>query len=62
MPLLPPDPDVPLVLQAAVVDCFELVGYERLLPYADPPPPPELGPEDTAWVAATLRDAKLRAV
>src|SRR5438552_323864 len=26
VPLLPPDPDVPLDLQAAVVDCFELVG------------------------------------
>ena len=62
VPLLPPDPDVPLDLQAAVVDCFGLVGYERLLPYADPPPPPELGPEDAAWVAAILRDAKLRAV
>ena len=60
VPLLPPDPDVPLDLQAAVAACFDLVGYERLLPYADPPPPPELSAEDTAWVDATLRQARLR--
>lgn len=33
VPLLPPDPDVPLDLQAAVKACFDLVGYERLLDY-----------------------------
>lgn len=49
-PLLPPDPDVILDLQAAVYACFQLVGYERLLNYATPPPPPELSPEDAAWV------------
>lgn len=40
VPLLPPDPDVPLDLQAAVDACFDLVGYERLLDYAGPPPRP----------------------
>jgi hypothetical protein len=60
VPLLPPDPDVPLDLQAAVAACFDLVGYERLLPYAGPPPPPELSVEDRAWVDATLREAALR--
>jgi hypothetical protein len=60
VPLLPPDPDVPLDLQAAIGACFALVGYERLLPYADPPPPPELSSEDAAWVDATLRQAGLR--
>lgn len=60
-PLLPPDPDVPLDLQAAVDACFALVGYERLLPYRDPPPPPELGAEDEEWLAVTLRGAGLRA-
>lgn len=61
VPLLPPDPDVPLDLAAAVDACFALVGYERLLPYADPPPPPELADDDAAWVADTLRGAGLRA-
>lgn len=60
VPLLPPDPDVPLDLQAAVTACFDLVGYERLLAYTDPPPPPPLDVEDAAWVAATLRTAGSR--
>lgn len=54
VPLLHPDPDVPLDLQAAVRACFDLVGYERLLDYSGPPPPPELDEEDAAWVAETL--------
>ena len=33
VPLLYPDPDVALDLQAALTACFELVGYERLLDY-----------------------------
>jgi hypothetical protein len=61
VPLLPPDPDVSLDLQAAIGACFDLVGYERLLDYASPPPPPELGDEDAAWVAGVLRAAGLSA-
>jgi len=55
VPLLPPDPDVPLDLQAAVRACFDLVGYERLLDYSGPPPPPPLSDEDAAWVDERLR-------
>lgn len=55
VPLLPPDPDVPLDLQAAVRACFDLVGYERLLDYAGPPPPPPLSDEDAAWANDLLR-------
>jgi hypothetical protein len=53
IPPLPPDPDVILDLQAAVDACFELVGYENLLDYTQPPPPP-LGPDEAAWVQAQL--------
>jgi hypothetical protein len=60
LPLLPPDPDVPLELQAAVKACFDPVGYERLLDYSDPLPPPELDENDTTWVAETLCAAGLR--
>ncbi len=60
VPLLPPDPDVPLDLQAAVRACFDLVGYERLLDYTAPPPPPELSAEDAAWVDEVLRAAGYR--
>lgn len=55
VPLLPPDPDVPLALQTAMNACFELVRYhERLLDYTQPPPPPPLSPEDLAWVQTVL--------
>jgi len=54
VPLLSPDPDVPLDLQAAVNACFELVGYENLLDYTIPPPPPELSAEEILWVNAQL--------
>jgi len=53
--LLPPDPDVSLDLQAALETCFDLVGYERLLDYASPPPPPALSDEDAAWATQVAR-------
>jgi hypothetical protein len=61
VPLLPPDPDVPLDLQAAVNACFDLVGYERLLGYSGPPPPPPLREDDAAWATDRLRAAGWRA-
>jgi hypothetical protein len=60
IPLLPPDPDVALDLQAAVQACFDLVGYERLLDYSGPLPPPDLPPADAAWVDNTLHSAGFR--
>jgi hypothetical protein len=54
VPLLPPDPDVTLDLQAAVDACFRLVGYERLLDYAADPPPPPLAQADAEWVTQAL--------
>jgi hypothetical protein len=58
VPLLPPDADVPLDLQAAIEDCFNLVGYERLLDYASPPPPPPLTREDAQWLDEVLSAAR----
>jgi hypothetical protein len=58
VPLLAPDPDAALDLQAAVADCFTLVGYEHLLDYTAPPPPPPLDEDDAAWVAATVQAAR----
>ncbi len=54
VPLLPPDEDVLLDLQAAVTGCFDLVRYERLLDYTVPPPPPPLRDEDVIWVAERM--------
>ena len=59
VPLLPPDPDVPLDLQAAVKECFDLVGYERLLDYAASPPPPPLSEGDATWAAEVVLAAGL---
>jgi hypothetical protein len=61
VPLLPPDADVALDLQAAVDACFELIGYERLLDYSAAPPPPVLTPDDAAWLDTVLREAGYRA-
>ncbi|MCX6028028.1 MAG: DUF4058 family protein [Chloroflexi bacterium] len=60
VPLLEPDPDVTLDLQAAVNACFDLVHYERLLDYSTSPTPPDLASEDAAWVDARLAAAGLR--
>jgi hypothetical protein len=60
VPLLPPDEDVPLDLQAAPDACFALVGYERLLNYQEPPPPPAFSEADAAWMTERLQTANLR--
>jgi len=60
VPLLPPDPDVSLDMQAAVQACFDLVGYERLLDYSSPPTTPEFNTEDAAWLDEVLRTAGYR--
>lgn len=57
IPLLPPDADVALDLQAAVDACFNLVHYERLLDYTQPPPLPEVSAEDLQWVQEKIRAA-----
>lgn len=54
VPLLPPDEDVALDLLTAVTACFNLVGYERLLNYQEPPPPPAFSEAEAAWIAAQL--------
>ena len=46
--------DLALDLQAAVDACFALVGYERLLDYTQPPPPPDFNADDAAWIQARL--------
>ena len=52
VPLLLPDPDVPLDLQAALDACFDLVGYERLLDYAQPLA--DLSAADASWAKEIL--------
>lgn len=55
VPLLAPDPDVPLPLQKVIDSCFEVVRYhERLLDYSQPPPAPLLPETEATWVATTV--------
>src|SRR5439155_10971133 len=55
VPLLEPDPDVPLALGAAVASVYERGAYARRLDYRALPPPPALSPEEAAWMEDLLR-------
>ena len=55
VPLLAPDPDVEIDLNAAVAAVYERGAYEIRIDYRQPPPPPVLSPEDQAWVAALTK-------
>jgi hypothetical protein len=55
VPLLEPDPDVVLDLQAAFTASFDLVGYERLIDYDAPPPAPPFSPAGMQWIDELLK-------
>jgi hypothetical protein len=59
VPLLAGDPDVPLDLQAALSTEYEIIGYDELIDYSQPPPGP-LTPEQATWVEGRLRSAGKR--
>ena len=54
VPLGPGDEDVTLDLQAVLPEVYDRGRYVRRLNYAQPPPPPEFGPVDGAWLQAQL--------
>jgi hypothetical protein len=60
IPLLPPDPDVPLDLAAALKAIYARAGYDWRLDYHRPVPPPELRPEMTAWLQEHLNELEKR--
>ena len=55
VPLLYPDPDVPLDLGEALRITYESARYDLRLDYGKPPPPPPLSEEDVTWLDAHLR-------
>ncbi len=61
VPLLTPDPDVPLGLNAAVASVYERGAYDLRINYLQPPPPPELSSEEQAWVEPLLKREKQNA-
>jgi hypothetical protein len=60
VPLLHPDPDVPLDLNAIIADIYEIGAYGLRIDYTVPPPPPVLSPSDQQWLDAHLRAHSLR--
>lgn len=60
IPLLAPDPDVTLDLNAALRQIYGRARYGRRLDYRGEPPPPELGAGDVAWLETYLRERGLR--
>jgi hypothetical protein len=60
VPLAGADPDVPLDLTAALQRIYANARYDLRIDYTQPPPPPELAPDDAAWLAAHLQAAGVR--
>lgn len=54
VPLLPPDSDVPLDLNAAIRSVYARAGYDWRINYRKPVPPPELRPDAAAWLKLRL--------
>jgi len=55
VPLLAPDPDVPLHLGRAIQTIYDAAAYDMRLDYREPPPRPDLAPQDAEWVTARLK-------
>lgn len=58
VPLLEPDPDVPLDLGRAMRAIYDRASYDLRIDYHRPVPPPDLGSEDAEWVAALLQTVR----
>ena len=57
VPLLPGDPDVPLNLQAAFTNVYDLLGYDLAVDYRRPSEIP-LVPEEAAWAEGRLQKVR----
>jgi hypothetical protein len=56
VPLLAGDADVLLDLQQALTTVYDILGYNELIDYRQPPPGP-LSAAEVAWVSEQLRRA-----
>lgn len=54
VPLLPGDPDVGLDLQRALTTIYDIMGYDELIDYTQPPPG-TLPPTAAGWVEEQLQ-------
>ena len=60
VPLLPPDPDVPLDLGRALATIYDRSGYDLRIDYTQRPPAPALSAEEGAWLEAHLQSVGKR--
>jgi hypothetical protein len=60
VPLLEPDPDTTLDLNAVVASVYERGAYGTRIDYREPPPPPPLTEAQAEWLERLLRDHGLR--
>lgn len=59
VPLLPEDEDVPLDLQQALSVVYDIIGYDEMIDYSQPPPGP-LTPQQAAWIEEQLQKSGRR--
>lgn len=55
VPLIAPDPDVPLDLQSIVNSVYRRAAYSIRVDYSQPVPPPKLAENESEWVEERLR-------
>lgn len=60
VPLRYPDPPVALDMSLAIHESYRRARYDLEIDYREPPPAPELSPDDAAWLDAHLRACGLR--
>jgi hypothetical protein len=60
VPLLVPDPDVPLDLNQIIETIYDEAAYDLRLDYTQPPPKPDLNPEEAEWLETHLQSVGLR--
>jgi len=60
VPLHYPESDIPLDLVAALRQIYSSARYDLQVDYRADPPPPDLTPDDAAWLATHLRGQGLR--
>jgi hypothetical protein len=58
VPLLKPDPNVPLDLGAAVASVYERGAYAQQIDYQQPPPPPSLSSAEAEWLEGVLHHTR----
>jgi hypothetical protein len=58
VPLVEPDPDVPLDLGHALRAIYDRAAYDLRIDYRRPPPKPDFAPDEAAWIEAQLQSIR----